>query len=151
MPTIPVMAVTIEIGDAVPNLTAAQPSLTNATANLVNTPRTPGLLVTTQSPSVSVTGQAATYNYKNTITSTKKYTSALVAAQVNSTSFNFTTAVTPGSAPLGSSVGLKEDVQTTPSAPSGSFSQSGVAAISNAAAVVLAGLPQSQQQFFKFQ
>ena len=151
MPTIPVMAVTIELGDAVPDLNAAQPALKSGIANLANTPPATGALVPPQSPSGSVTGQAATFNYTNTITSTKKYTAAMVAAQANSTSFNFTTAVTPGSAPLGSSVGLKEDLQTTPSAPTGSYSQVGVAAISNTAAVILTGLTASGTSFYKWQ
>lgn len=147
----PALAHEIFIAAAVPNLSASQPSLMDGNNNLANTPPATGALVPPQSPSGSVTNQAATYNYTNTVTSTKRYVTAMVAAATNSTSFNFTTAVTPGSAPLGSSVGLKEDLQTTPSAPSGSFSQSGSAAISNALSVVVAGLPQSQQQFFKFQ
>lgn len=151
MPTTPAMAHEIFIASAVPDTTAAQPQLKDGNNNLANTPPAPGLLVPPQSPSGSVTNQSATYNFNNTITSTKKYTGALVSAAENATSFNFTSAVTPGTPPLGPSVGSKIDVQTTPSAPSGTFSQVGTAAISNAASVILAGLPQSQQQFFKYQ
>ena len=150
MPTA-AMAHEILVAAAVPNLSATQPQLKKGNSNLADTPPAPGTITVPQAPSGSVTNQAATYNFNNTITSTKKYTQALVAAAENATVFNFTSAVTPGVAPLGSSVGLKEDIQTTPSAPTGTFSLSGTAAISNAAAVVLAGLPQAQQAFFKFQ
>lgn len=72
----------------------------------------------------------ATFNSNDGELTTQVYTSQLVAAQQNGTSFSNQTQVTPGSAPNGPSVGNKIDVQTTPSAPSGSFTQQGTAYIS---------------------
>ena len=149
--SVPAMAHEVFVASAVPNTSASQPSLMDGNNNLVDTPDATGLLVPPQSPSGSVTGQAATYNYTNTVTSTKRYVAAMVAAAEDATAFTFTTSVTPGTAPLGSCVGLKEDVQTAPSAPSGTFAQVGTAAISNVASVVLAGVASSQFQFYKFQ
>lgn len=72
MPT-PAMAHEIFIAAAVPNLNAAQPSLMDGNNNLADTPPATGLLAPAQAPSGSVTGQSATFNFVNTITSTKEY------------------------------------------------------------------------------
>jgi hypothetical protein len=74
----------------------------------------------------------ATFNAGNGDSTTQYYVSQLVAAAQCGTAFNNQTAVTPGTAPSGPSVGLKEDVQTKPSASSGSFTQQGTAHVSRA-------------------
>lgn len=59
MPT-QAMAITMEIGDAIPNLNAAQPSYTSGIGNLTNAPTAPGAIVVPQDPagtSVTNTGR----------------------------------------------------------------------------------------------
>src|SRR5260370_32497234 len=69
-------------------------------------------------------------NFSSGTTTTQSYTTQLMHAAYAGVSFNNTPAVTAGSAPLGASVGLKEDVPTTPSAPSGTNVQQGTANVS---------------------
>jgi hypothetical protein len=118
------LAIEVYQGEAVPNLNASQPSLTSNTVNLpiTNNPPATGLLVPPQSPSGSVTGQSATWNYNNTETSTQNYTAGL----------NSTDGVpmapqdlTNPPAPPGYNI-----AQTKPNAPTGTFVQQGTATVS---------------------
>lgn len=124
-------------GTALPNNAVQYPSYVNNPSGVTNTPPATGALVPPQSPSGSVTGQAATYNYTNTITSTERYVTLLVTAMQDGVAFNNQTPVTPGTAPNGASVGLKEDVQTLPAAPSGTFSMQGATAITNLLSITI--------------
>lgn len=63
----------IRVGDVIPNLSALAPVLELQPLPLANTPPATGTISVPQAPSGSVTGQAATFNYTNTITSTKEY------------------------------------------------------------------------------
>ena len=67
----PATAVEVKLSEAVPNLTASEPSLTS-NPNPLNTPPATGLITVAQSPSGSVTNQSAPFNYTNTITSTEE-------------------------------------------------------------------------------
>lgn len=67
------------------------------------------------------------------------------ASNVSSVVFTTTNSFQSGPIP-GPSVGLKTDVQTTPSAPSGTYSSQGTPQISNAAAVATAMFGQSPSQ-----
>jgi hypothetical protein len=88
-----------------------------------NPPAT-GLLVPAQSPSGSVTGQSATWNYNNTETSTQNYVSGL--NQVDGVPMAPQDATNPP-APPGYNI-----AQTTPRAPVGSFVQQGQPALNAA-------------------
>lgn len=71
--SVPVMAVTVYEGMAVPNTTAASPSLTDGNNNFANTPGATGLLVPPQSPSGAVTT-----NTGRTTTATQAFLSKFV-------------------------------------------------------------------------
>jgi hypothetical protein len=104
----------------------------------VNPPST-GLLYQENAPSgASLTPRAFEdgWNFTNSQLSTQRIVSSLVSAANDGIAFNYQTPVTPGTAPNGPCVGLKTDVQTTPSAPTGSFVQQGVPQISNSQSVV---------------
>ncbi|HLX84849.1 MAG TPA: hypothetical protein VKR59_13180 [Terriglobales bacterium] len=89
------------------------------------TPPATGGLVPPQSPSGSVTNQASTSEYANSELAATNFTTQLQDAAQKGDAFTNCPAVAPGVAPYGPCVGLKEDVQTTPSAPSGSYVQQG--------------------------
>jgi hypothetical protein len=92
-------------------------------------PQPTGDIVVPQSPSGSVTNESSTWEYNNSELAVQNYTAAMVSAAHQGIAFQFNTPVTPGVAPLGASVGLKEDVETTPGAPSGSYVQQGAVAL----------------------
>lgn len=73
------------------------------------TPPPTSNLAPPQSPSGSVTGEAATWNYTNGETSTENYTSAMVEAAQEGTPFNFDSGTFPSTLPLGLNVN-----ETTP-------------------------------------
>ena len=89
MPT-SVMAVTVSVSDAVPNLSASQPSYTNNTANVIDTPPATGAITYPQSPlGTSVT---------NT-TRTTEATQTYMAASLNKLNVG-TTPPAPGTLPV---------------------------------------------------
>lgn len=76
--SVPAMAAEVSAADAVPNTSAARPSYT-ANPNPLNTPPSPGLITSPQSPKGSSdTAKNFTngYNYVNTISSTARYLAA---------------------------------------------------------------------------
>jgi hypothetical protein len=95
-------------------------------------------------PAVNVaqsTPSPATWNANAGETSTENYVSAMVAASQDGVPFDFQSNVT-----VTEDLAGKFDVETIPTAPSGSFAQEGVAAISNVAQITasFAGTPASQ-------
>jgi hypothetical protein len=117
------LAVEVFLGEAVPNPNATQPSLFSNTATIpiVNNPPATGLLVPPQSPSGSVTGQSATYNYSVTETSTQIYTAALTSAARNQIGWSAVDGTNPPSPP-----GLNI-TETTPGGPGGGSLSGGTA------------------------
>ena len=126
----------VYIGMVIPNLGASSPQLEIQPQTLSNTPGATGLLVPPQSPSGSVTGQASTWEYTNSELAVQYATTNLVnAAQKGTANPGAQPNVVAGSSPYGAVVGNKIDVETRPSAPSGTFVQQGVAQISNVAII----------------
>ena len=76
----PAMVFEVFKSEAVPSTTSTLPSLTSNT-NPYNTPPATGLLVPPQSPSGDITGEAATFNYTNTITSTQYYLGSVLIVE----------------------------------------------------------------------
>lgn len=73
--TIPAMATEVFLAEAVPNTSAASPSLMDGNNNLENTPPATGNIVVPESPKgASLTPRAYTsgFNFVNTITSTQE-------------------------------------------------------------------------------
>jgi hypothetical protein len=73
-----------------------------------------------------------TFNAADGETSTEYFVTQLINAAHDGQAFTNCPNVTPGSAPYGAVVGNKEDVQTTPSAPSGNYVQQGAALVTAA-------------------
>jgi len=95
----------------------------------------------------------ATWNSNNGETSTENFVTDLVNAAHDGQAFSNEPAVTPGSAPYGPCVGLKEDLQSTPSAPSGNYVQQGAALVTAAqvqASFAASGINPASIQVFKY-
>src|SRR5208282_1814288 len=115
-----------------PNLAATKPILEIQPLPLANTPPSPGAIVVPQSPSGSVTNQASTWEYANSEMAVQYYTTNLTKAGDDQVvNPNPQPNVVAGTAPFGAVVGNKIDAQTLPTAPTGTFSSSGAAAITN--------------------
>ena len=95
----------------------------------------------------------ATWNSNNGETSTENFVTDLVNAAHDGQAFTNCPNVTPGSAPYGAVVGNKEDVQTTPSAPSGNYVQQGAALVTAAqvqASFAASGINPASIQVYKY-
>jgi hypothetical protein len=118
------------------------------------TPPPTGDLDPAQSPSGSVTGQSSTWEFANSEMAVEYETTNLVAALQDQTADpSPQTSVTPGTAPLGPSIGGKiPTLETIPSAPSGSFEMFGTPAISNTLAISesFAGVSPAEIAVFNF-
>lgn len=79
------------------------------------------------------------WNFSNSELSTQNLLAALTAARDNGTPWTVVSAYTPGPA--------KNIAQTTPSAPSGSYTQQGSPALTNVTSVTLAGFAPGQLSF----
>src|SRR4051812_45183914 len=122
--TLPALAHTIFIGDAVPDTTAASPRLKSGIANLVDTPGATGLLTNSGAPAgtlITNTGRSAM--------ATQTYVTALTTAAEKGTPWTAVSTFIPTAG--------KNTAQTIPVAPTGTFAQSGVAAVTNVTAVTL--------------
>lgn len=95
-----------------------------------------------QSPSGSVTGESAAWNFENSETSTENYVSNMIAAAQEATAFN-TTEPSPA-------LNVSE---TTPAPPTNSFVQEGTPAISNIASITasFAGVAANQLAVFRWE
>jgi len=148
------LATEIDISQAVFNPSAAVPSLELQTLPLSNVPPATGTIIVPQAPSGSVTGESSTWEYANTELAAKYFTSNLINAAHDGTSNpSPQTAVTPGTAPNGPSVGgTQPTLETTPSAPSGSYAMQGVTAIANTLSISysFAGVSPAAIQVYNF-
>ncbi len=96
------------------------------------------------SPSgVNLANYSTSWNYSNGETSTQNYLTALTAAKNAQAGWSVVDGTNPPSPP-----GLNV-AQTTPSAPSGSYTQSGTAYQTNATAVLLAGVRSQDFAYYR--
>jgi hypothetical protein len=94
-----------------------------------------------------------TFNAADGETSTEYFVTQLINAAHDGQSFQNCPNVTPGSAPYGAVVGNKEDVQTTPSAPSGNYVQQGASLVTAAqvqASYITSGIDARTIQVYKY-
>ena len=144
----------VSVGNVIGNLSAPAPILELQPLALADTPPPTGNLVPPQSPSGSVTGQASTWEYANAKMAVQYYTTNLKNAQADGiVNPSPPTQVTAGTAPYGPSIGNSQPtLETTPNAPSGSYSMQGATAITNLTSITVsfAGIAAAQIAVYNF-